>query len=206
MPEMDVYNWNKEKVGTVVLSDSIFHGAIKRHLYYDCVRAELLSRRRGTVLVKNRSMVSGTTRKMYRQKGTGRARHGDRRAPIFRHGGVCFGPTPRDYEIRIPKKVRRAAIISALTERTISGHLVILDSMALQEPKTKKVFEAMKRFGWNSALFVDGDNSAMSLSCRNLPNAKFLNVKGLNLFDLLKYENLVITKEAALQLEGVLKR
>jgi len=206
MPEMDVYNWNKEKVGTIVLSDEVFRGAVRPHLYYDCVRAELLSRRKGTVLAKNRSMVSGTTRKMYRQKGTGRARHGDRRAPIFRHGGVCFGPVPRDYEIRVPKKVRRAAIISALTERTSSGRLVILDSMAMDEPRTKKVFEAMKRFGLGSALFVDGDNRTMSLSCRNLPNAKFLNVKGLNLFDLLKYENLVMTKDAVLQLEGVLKR
>jgi large subunit ribosomal protein L4 len=206
MPEMDVYNWNKEKVGTIILADEVFQGATRPHLYHDCVRAELLSRRRGTVLVKSRSMVSGTTRKMYRQKGTGRARHGDRRAPIFRHGGICFGPVPRDYELRIPKKVRKSAIISALSERTSSGRLIILDSMAMDEPKTKNVFDAMKRFGLGSALFIDGDNKAMSLSCRNLPNAKFLHVKGLNLFDLLKYENLVMTKDAVLQLEGVLKR
>lgn len=204
MPTVDVYNLNREKVGEMVLSDRVFAVPSKPHLYYDVVRAQLLSRRRGTVATKKRSMVSGSTRKVYRQKGTGLARHGDSRAPLFRRGGVVFGPQPREWNVKVPKKVRKAALASALSDRLREGCLWVLDNLDFGEIKTKRVAEFLGRFNLPSALLVDTDNRHLSLSCRNLPKAKYLSPTGLNVYDVLKYQHLVITKRAVEAIEGVL--
>lgn len=205
MPTVDIYNWNHERVGQVELSDDVFAVPSKPHLYHTVIRAQLLSRRRGTAKTKRRGEVRGSTRKVYRQKGTGRARHGDRRAPIFRHGGVAFGPVPKDWTVRLPRKVRKAALRSALSDRLREGRLIVLDRMELERPKTRTMVEFMKRFGIDSALIVDQRNEALSLSCRNLAGAKYLCCEGLNLFDVLKYGTMVVSRDALSSIEGVLK-
>lgn len=204
MPVVDVFDMARQKVGELELSDEVFAAKSAPQLYYQVVRAQLLSRRKGTVKTKKRSEVSGSTRKIYRQKGTGRARHGDSRAPIFKRGGVVFGPQPRDWETKVPRKVRRAALLSAISDRLREGHLIVLDRMDLDTAKTKKIAEFIKRFELTSALIVDVDNRTLSLSCRNLPYTKYLSAKGLNLFDLLKYDNLVLTRSAVAAIEGAL--
>ncbi len=205
MPTVDVYDLNRNRTGEIALSEEVFAAESRPHLYYDVVRAQLLSRRRGTVATKKRSMVSGSTRKLYRQKGTGRARHGDSRSPLFKRGGVVFGPQPRDWDVKVPKKVRRAALISALSDRLRQGCLWVLEDLDLGEIKTKRVAEMLRRFDWSSALLVDLDNGFLSLSCRNLPRAKYLSARGLNLFDVLKYDHLVLTRRAVQAIEGALK-
>jgi len=205
MPTVDVYNLNREKTGEITLADPVFAAESKPHLYYDVVRAQLLSRRAGTAATKKRSMVSGSTRKVYRQKGTGRARHGDSRAPIYERGGVVFGPQPRDFETKVMKKVRRAALRSALSDRLREGALVVLEDLDLGEIKTRRVAEVLRRFELTSALLVDVDNRTLSLSCRNLPKAKYLSARGLNVFDVLKYDRLVLTRRAVEVIEGALQ-
>lgn len=205
MPIVNVYNLNREKAGEIALADAVFDAESRPHLYYDVVRARLLSLRQGTVATKKRSMVSGSTRKLYRQKGTGRARHGDSRSPLFRRGGVVFGPQPRDWDVKVPKKVRRAALTSALSDRLRQGCLWVLENWDLEQVKTKRVVEVLGRFDLSSALLVDVDNRALSLSCRNLPRVKFLSTRGLNVFDVLKYDHLVLTRRAVEAIEGALK-
>ncbi len=205
MPTVDIYNLNREKTGEIALPDRVFAAESRPHLYYDVVRAQLLSRRRGTVATKKRSMVSGSTRKVYRQKGTGRARHGDSRAPLYKRGGVVFGPQPRPWDVKVPKKVRRAALASALSDRLRQGCLWVLEDLDIGAVKTKRVVEVLGRFNLSSALLVDVDNRTLSLSCRNLPKAKYLSARGLNVFDVLKYDHLVLTRRAVEAIEGALK-
>lgn len=204
MPNVEVYDLNHKKVGQIELADAVFAAESRPHLYHAVVRAQLLSKRMGTVKTKKRDEVAGSTRKVYRQKGTGRARHGDSRAPIFRRGGVVFGPQPRPWNVKVPRKVKRSALLSALSDRVREGHVVVLETADV-EIKTKKIAEVMGRFALRSALFVDVDNKNLSLSCRNLPTVKYLSTKGLNLFDVLKYDHLVLTRGAVEAIEGALK-
>lgn len=205
MPTMDVFDLNRKKVGEIELSDEIFGAESRAYLYHAVIRAQLLSRRQGTVKTKKRGEVAGSTRKVFRQKGTGRARKGDSRSPLYRRGGVIFGPQPREWDVKVPKKVKRAALISALSDRVREGGVTVVDSAKLGEIRTKRVAGVMDAFKMNSVLFVDVENRELSLSCRNLPTAKFLSSSGLNLFDVLKYANLVVTKDAVAAIEGALK-
>ncbi|HPB50322.1 MAG TPA: 50S ribosomal protein L4 [Myxococcota bacterium] len=205
MPTMDVFDLNRKKVGEIELSDEIFGAESRAYLYHAVIRAQLLSRRQGTVKTKKRGEVAGSTRKVFRQKGTGRARKGDSRSPLYRRGGVIFGPQPREWDVKVPKKVKRAALISALSDRVREGGVTVVDSAKLGEIRTKRVAGVMDTFKMNSVLFVDVENRELSLSCRNLPTAKFLSSSGLNLFDVLKYANLVVTKDAVAAIEGALK-
>lgn len=205
MPTMDVFDLNRKKVGEIELSDEIFGAESRAYLYHAVIRAQLLSRRQGTVKTKKRDEVSGSTRKVFRQKGTGRARKGDSRSPLYRRGGVIFGPQPREWDVKVPKKVKRAALISALSDRVREGGFTVVDSANLGEIRTKRVAGVMDAFKMNSVLFVDVENRELSLSCRNLPTAKFLSSSGLNLFDVLKYANLLVTKDAVAAIEGALK-
>jgi len=202
---MDVFDLNRKKVGEIELSDEIFGAESRAYLYHAVIRAQLLSRRQGTVKTKKRGEVAGSTRKVFRQKGTGRARKGDSRSPLYRRGGVIFGPQPREWDVKVPKKVKRAALISALSDRVREGGVTVVDSAKLGEIRTKRVAGVMDTFKMNSVLFVDVENRELSLSCRNLPTAKFLSSSGLNLFDVLKYANLVVTKDAVAAIEGALK-
>lgn len=196
MPSVAVYDMNRRKVGEIDLPESLFGAESRPHLYHAVIRAQLLSKRAGTVKTKKRDEVRGATHKVFRQKGTGRARQGDSRSPMFRRGGVVFGPQPRDWDVKILRKVKRSALLSAISDRLREGHLIVLDGVTLEKPRTKRIAEFLSTFELGSALFVDGVNESLSLSCRNLPEAKYLSVRGLNLFDVLKYDHLVITKNA----------
>lgn len=205
MPTMDVFDAGRNKVGQVELADAVFNAESMPHLYHAVIRAQLLSKRQGTVKTKTRAEVAGSTRKVFRQKGTGRSRKGDSRSPLYRRGGAVFGPKPREWDVKIPRKVKRAALLSALSDRVREGHVVVLDKAEFEKPRTKQIASLLTKFELGSALIVDVDNKGLSLSCRNLPTAKYLSSRGLNLFDVLKYDHLVLTRGAVAAIEGALQ-
>jgi large subunit ribosomal protein L4 len=202
MPVVDVYNLKKEKVGQVELSDQIFDAPIKPHLVHEVVVAQLASRREGTASTKTRSDIAGSTRKPYRQKGTGRARAGSRKSPLWRGGGTIFGPKPRDYSYKPPKKVRRGALTTALTSKLKDQELMVVDQMELDEIKTKKFVEAMTGLELDNALvIVAGPDMNLEKSSRNVPGFKVLRAEGLNCYDLLKYKHLVLIQDSLAKIE-----
>jgi large subunit ribosomal protein L4 len=204
MPTVDVYNLKHEKVGSVDLSDEVFAAEVKEQLFYEVVKAQLACRRSGTAAAKERAAVSGSSKKIYRQKGTGRARHGSIRAPNFVGGGQAHPPRPRDWSYRPPRKVRVGALKSALSLFCKEGRLIVVDSLELAEIKTKQlaatlsVLQADKK-----ALVVDSkDNEKLRLSMRNLETALFLPPEGVNVYDLLRHDHLVVSRDAAKALEA----
>ena len=202
MATLDILNQSGEKVGEIELSDAVFGAPVKEYLLHEVVVAQRAARRRGTACTKTRSQVKGSTRKIYRQKGTGRARHGSIRAPIFVGGGVIHGPKPRSYEKKVGKKVRRSALRSALSLRSGEKKLLVLDSLGLGEIKTKRVVKILEALGAERTLIVDGrENVELIKSVRNLPRAKYLAPEGLNVYDILRYETLVVTAPVAKQIE-----
>lgn len=202
MPTIDVLNVENKKVGTANLNDNVFAGAVKGELFYETVKMQLANRRSGTASTKTRANVSGGGVKPWKQKGTGRARAGSNRSPLWRHGGTVFGPHPRDYSYRVPKKVSKAAIMSCLALKVKDGKLKIVDNIQLNEPKTKDVLGVLKKINSTRGLIViDGSNKNLELAARNLKDFKLLKVGGLNVFDLLHYDDLIITKTAVEQLE-----
>ena len=205
MPSIDVYNLNHDKVGEIELDDLVFAAEVKEYLFWEVVRNQLANRRAGTASTKDRGEVRGSTRKMFRQKGTGRARQGMRTVPIHRGGGVVFGPHPRDFGYKVPKKVRRAALRSALSKRLQENRLFVVQDFALDEIKTKTLTEILKRFELQSALIVDERNENLNKSARNLKSFKFLPVEGLNVYDVLRYDNLVLTAPSVKVIEGALR-
>ena len=205
MPKVKIYDFQGATVGTMDLSEEVFGVEDRSYLYGEIVRAQLLGRRKGTASTLGRSEVRGSTKKLFKQKGTGRARRGSAKSPLMRHGGTAFGPKPKDWSIRIPKKVKRIALLSALSARVREDGLLVLDSAKMQTPKTGQVAGFLKRIGADSALIVDVKNWELSLSCRNLPVAKFLDVEGLNLFDILKYNRVIVTREAVELIERKLQ-
>jgi len=203
MPKCDVLNMQNQKVEQVDLPEKVFGNEVKDHLFWEVVRQQMASRRRGTAATKRRSDVSFTGRKLYRQKGTGRARAGDRRSPIRVGGGTIFGPHPRSYAYRVPKKTRRAAVMNALSLKLAEGKLLILDELKLPEIKTRRFAEVMTTLGVDSGLFViEEKDEVIEKSARNIPKAKVLRVEGLNVYDVLRYEHLVLTKSALAKIEG----
>lgn len=202
MATLDILNQSGEKVGVIELSDAVFGAPVKEHLLHEVVVAQLAARRRGTACTKTRGQVKGSTRKIYRQKGTGRARHGSIRAPIFVGGGVVHGPKPRSYEKKVAKKVRRSALRSALSLRSGEKKLLVLDSLGLGEIKTRRVVKILAALGAERTLIVDGrENIELIKSVRNLPRAKYLAPEGLNVYDIMRYETLVVTAPVAKQIE-----
>ena len=204
MPTIDVYNMNKEVVGQLELSEEIFNGEIKYHLMKAYIEWQLAKKRSGNAHTKTRGEVRGGGRKPWRQKGTGRARHGSIRSPIWKGGGVVFGPRKRDWSFKLNKKTKKNALKSALNYKLKNNLIYVIDKFDLPEIKTKQVVEFLKRFNVNSALFVDTENEKLKLSSRNIVNVKYLEDKGINVFDLLKHDFLVISKDSLLQVEGVL--
>ncbi len=202
MATFEVYNLNREKVSDIELSDNVFAAEIKNHLFWEVVRNQLAKRRTGNANTKTRSEVSGTGAKPFRQKGTGRARQGGFRSPHHVGGAVAHGPHPRDYSYVVPKKVRRAALCSALSLRAKENNLVILEDLELAEIKTKSLKEILDRFELKKALIVDYDNENLKLSCRNLKNFQVLPPIGVNVYDLLRYDTLVLTRKAAEKLQS----
>ncbi len=205
MPIVDVVNIEGKKVGETELSESIFGGPVKEYLFHEAVRWQLACRRLGNAKAQERGEVTGSTRKLFRQKGTGRARRGSAKAAGLRGGGVVFGPRKRDYSYTLPKKVRKAAIRSALARRFEENSLVVVDSLSLAEVKTKKAFEIMGKLGVKNALVVDDVNGNLNLSVRNLKNYKYLPVSGLNVMDILRFDSLVMTSSAVEAVHGGLK-
>ncbi|MBN2706042.1 MAG: 50S ribosomal protein L4 [Deltaproteobacteria bacterium] len=206
MAKVDVYNLQKEKVAETELADGIFQAEIKPHLMRDVVHWQLAKRRQGTVAVKNRSRVKGGAAKPWRQKGTGRARSGTSRSPIWRGGGVIFGPQPRDYDYRLPKQIRRQAMISALSQKFQEGRIYVVNDFTLDEIKTRKVAEFLQRFEVGSAILVAEDNLNLKLSARNLPTVMAVSQSGINVYDLLKYDYLMLSDESLKKIEGALQK
>ncbi len=206
MAKVDVYNLQKEKVAETEIADSVFNAEIKEHLVRDVVVWQLAKRRQGTAVAKNRSKVRGGSAKPWRQKGTGRARAGTSRSPIWRGGGVIFGPQQRDYGYRLPKQVRRQALISVLSQKFQEGKLLIFQDFNLDTVKTRQVSDLFKTFGVNKAVLVAEDNRELSLSARNLPGALAVNQNGVNVYDLLKYDYLMLSDASLKKIEGALEK
>lgn len=200
--ETPVVNTANEQVGTVELSDGIFGVPVNEALLWEVVRMQLANRRQGTHDVKGRSEVRGGGRKLWRQKGTGRARVGSRRSPLWRGGAIAFGPTPRDYSYSMPKKKRQGALRSALAAKVRDGELLVVEDLGLAEIKTKALATTLRALGIGSALIVVPErDDTVEKSARNLPWVKVLRVEGLNVYDVLKYEKVVLLRGAVAKLE-----
>ncbi len=206
MAKVDIYNLQKEIVAETEIADSVFNAEIKDHLVRDVVVWQLAKRRQGSAAVKNRSKVKGGSAKPWRQKGTGRARAGTSRSPIWRGGGVIFGPQQRDYGYRLPKQIRRQALISVLSQKFQEGKLLILQDFKFDTVKTKQVAELFKAFGVDKAMLVAEDNLELTLSARNLPGALAVNQNGVNVYDLLKYDYLMLSDASLKKIEGALQK
>jgi len=205
MAKFDVYSLDRTKVGEIDLKDEVFAGPVNEHLFYEVVKAKLASDRSGTHAVKNRSLVAGGGKKPWRQKHTGRARQGSTRASQWVGGGKAMGPKPRDYAYDVPKKVRKAALRSALALKTRDQKLVIVDRWQPEAPRTAAAAETLAKLGVKKALVVDaGANVNLGKSVRNLEGSDFLAAEGLNVYDILKHDALVLTAESARKLEASL--
>ena len=197
MPKVDIVNLDKKSVGSVELDEAVFGVEVKEHLFHTAVRYQLAKRRAGTHQVKERADVRGGGRKPYRQKGTGRARAGTRNAPQWRGGGVVHGPRTRSHAHGMPKKVRKAALKSALSRRCEEQNLTVFDAFELTEIKTKHVQKVLDTFGFQDLLLVLSEkNDSVWRSARNIPGVTVLPVEGLNVYDVLKHQNLALTREA----------
>ncbi|MEN8752822.1 MAG: 50S ribosomal protein L4 [Desulfobacterales bacterium] len=203
MAVIDVVNSKGEKVSERELSDALFNVAAKTSVLHEVVTAQLAGRRSGTASTKRRSEVSGSTRKLYRQKGTGRARRGDIKSPLMRGGGVIFGPHPRSFASKVSKKVRKLALKMELTSKLQENELVVLDKFDLEKVKTKDFIEIVQALRLDNALIVtDNKDEILELSSRNVPRIKVLRSEGLNVYDILKYKNLVLLEPAINDIEG----
>lgn len=207
MAKVVVYDVNRKQVAERELDDAVFNADIKEYLLHDMVRYQLAARRQGTAKAKGRSEVRGGGKKPYKQKGTGNARQGTMRAPNFVGGGTVFGPTPRDYSFKLNRKVKKAALCSALSARFKAEKLTVLSALELEQISTKGFAEVLKRFELEKALVViEQDNPNVELSARNLPFVKVMRAEGVNVYDVLKYPNLVLTAAAVDRIEGALAK
>jgi large subunit ribosomal protein L4 len=207
MPSVDIIDAKKKKTGSIDLSDELFGIAPKKSLVHQALVTQLANARQGTANTKTRHFVSGGGAKPYRQKGTGRARAGTNRSPLWRGGGIIFGPHPRDYTTSMPKKAARKAMASVLSSKLLAGELLVLDSYGLSEPKTKKAAELLAGLGIAGSIMIltSGENENIYLAARNIKGVKVCRVENINVFDLLKYKNLLADKDAVNKLQEVLK-
>ena len=197
MPKAPLFNMNGESLGTVDLPDEIFGVEPHADVLHEAVVMQLASRRLGTAKVKGRSEVSGGGKKPYRQKGTGRARQGSIRAAQWVGGGRIFGPSPRSYSYRINKKVRRLALLSALSSRALEANFAVVDSLAMDKPSTKAMVSVLENLKMGNTLVVTSEKDRnVELSARNIPEAMVLTVEGLNVYDILNHEKLLFTESA----------
>jgi large subunit ribosomal protein L4 len=202
MAVADVYNMDGDKVSEIELTDEIFNVPLKQHLLHEVVTMQLTNRRAGTAATKGRSDVRGGGQKPYRQKGTGRARAGSRRSPLWRGGGVVFGPKPRSYSYKVPKKVRRQALKMALTNKLQDKALIVVDRLDLETIKTKQLVEVLAALKTEEALIVtDRKIESVELSSRNLPYVKVLRSEGLNVYDILRFKNLILLEPSLNQIQ-----
>jgi large subunit ribosomal protein L4 len=207
MMDLQVSTLDGKKAGTVALSEAIFGLEPRTDILYRMVRYQLAKRQAGTHKAKQRAEVSYSTAKIYKQKGTGRARHGSRKAPIFRGGGKAHGPVVRSHAHDLPKKVRVLALKHALSAKLKAGTLIVLDSVEMKEPKTSALAKRVGKLGWTSALIVDGAevNEGFARAAHNLIGLDVLPVQGINVYDILRRDKLVLTKAAVEALEARFK-
>jgi len=204
MPKLDVFNLKREKVGEIELADEVFAAEVKEHLFHEVVTAQRASKRSGTAAAKERSAVRGSTIKIYKQKGTGNARHGDIKAPIFVGGGRAHPPRPKDWSHRPPRRVRTLALRGALSLLVKEGRFTVVENIDIGEIKTKKLAGVLTALqAPRKTLVVDGKgNENLRLSIRNMPDSQFLPPEGVNVYDLLRHDHLVVSKDAARALEA----
>lgn len=203
MAVVDVQNDKGKKISKIDLADSIFNVTVKSSVMHEVVTSQLEARRKGSASVKHRSDVKGSGRKLFRQKGTGRARRGDIKSPLLRGGGVIFGPDPKNYKCRVPKKVRKSALKMALTNKLKGKELLVVDKFGLDEIKTKKFLKMANALKVKQALIVTSEKDTnLELSARNLPDIKVLNSEGLNVYDILKYRHLILLESTVKVIEG----
>ena len=204
MANVSVYNMEGKEVGTMELNDAVFGVEVNEHLVHMAVVAQLANKRQGTQKAKTRSEVSGGGRKPWRQKGTGHARQGSIRAPQWTGGGVVFAPVPRDYEVKMNKKERRAALKSALTSKVQDNKLVVVDSLALAEVKTKEMQRVLTNLKAEKALVITAaDDKNVVLSARNIADVQTATVNTMNVYDVMKHNTVVLTKDAVASIEEV---
>lgn len=202
MSTVEVKNIKNENVGEIDLNDLIFNRQVKNYVLHEVVRQQRAARRNGTASTKTRKDVRGSGAKPWRQKGTGRARAGTRKSPIWRGGGTTFGPKPRDYSFKLNRKVKQQAVAMALSARYQEGNLVVLDDFTLEAIKTKEFVSIMEVLELNNALIVvDSENEELSKSSRNVPGYKVMKTDGVNVYDILLHEKLVLLQPAIERLE-----
>ena len=211
--KLDIIKTDGKKAGTLDVNTDVFDGTVKETLFHELVTMQMANRRAGTASTKGRSEVKGSGAKPWRQKGTGRARAGRRSSPIWRHGGVTFGPKPRDYSYKVPKKVAKAALKSAVQAKLNEGSVKVLEAIEIDAPRTKLIIDVFKNAGCEKALLVidgsDGGTEAaqkkmLTLATRNLQHFDIIDVAGLNVYDVLRHKELVITKGAFAKLVAMM--
>ena len=205
MTKLAVYDIGNQKVSDIELDGRIFEAKVSPALIHEAIRRDLASRRKGTAATKNKALVRGGGAKPWRQKGTGRARAGSRRSPLWRGGGTIFGPMPRDYSFSLPKKVKRAALRAALSLKHQEGKLILLNEFPLAGFKTRQVLEVLKRFQVEDALIVTNERHLyLERSARNIPGIEVLRCDGLNIHDILSHEHLILLRPTVEKIEGAL--
>ena len=203
MAVVDVLNNSGKKVSQVDLNDEIYNVPVKKSVLHDVVTMQLANRRAGTAATKHRSDVTGSTRKLFRQKGTGRARRGNIKSPLLRGGGVAFGPKPKSWGYKVPKKVRKLALKMALSSKFKDDDILILDQFELDQIKTQVFMKVAGNLNMENALIVvDQENEKLELSSRNLPEFKVMRYEGLNVYDILKHRKLVLLEASVKAIEG----
>lgn len=204
MPTVGLFNKEGQKVGDIQLSENVFGAPINTHAMHQVVVAQLANKRQGTQSAKTRAEVSGGGIKPWRQKGTGRARQGSTRSPQWTHGGIVFAPKPRDYSMSIPKKMKRVAMKSALSSKVADNNIVVLESLELSAPKTKEIVSMLNALDVKKTLIVTAEvNENVYKSARNIEGVTVLPVNNINVYDLLKYEKFIVTKDAVSKIEEV---
>jgi large subunit ribosomal protein L4 len=205
MPKVSVFNVDGKEVGQLDLAEGVFGLEPNVHVLHSAVLLQQASLRSGTHDTKGRSEVRGGGRKPWKQKGTGRARQGSIRSPQWKGGGIVFGPTPRSYSFKLPRKVRRLAIKSALSSKVVDNQIIVLDQLSLSQPKTKDIAKILNNLKVSrKALVVTADfDNNVALSARNIPGVKFVSAEGINVLDVMKHDQLIITKDAVAKVEEV---
>ncbi len=203
MAAVDVLNSAGVRVSETDLPDEIFSIPVKTSVLHEVVRSQLVAKREGTAASKTRGMVAGSTKKLFRQKGTGNARAGSIKSPLRKGGGVIFGPNPRSYDIKVPKKVRKLALKMALSAKALESQIFVIDTLELEEIKTKALTEILSVLKLNDLLIVsDADDTKLALSSRNIPDVKVIKTQGLNVYDILKFKNLLIVESSIENIKG----
>jgi large subunit ribosomal protein L4 len=204
MPSVVMVDQSNKKIKDVELPE-IFSSEVRSHLLHAAVVNQLANKRAGTASTKNKAHVSGGGAKPWKQKGTGRARSGSNRSPLWRHGGTCFGPMPRNYSYALPKKAKRAALVDALASKAIDNRLVVLEKLEFAEPRTKLISTLLETLGVreNALILINSENKNLTLAARNIPSVKVLRMDNINVYDLLKYRYLITTQDALNSMQEV---